>query len=501
MKTSRDNLDGKGRFSLKKGTVEFGFLGLAILLAIFSVVYEKWTHNTSASHLTESRSDKKQGSSTNHSNDPLKTDAQIASPLTESLEKKISHTISKGETMQTIFQSLGMDRVHAAHAIKELQQVFNPKALKIGQTLEIQYKSGINGQSAQLISVDFKTSNGHDISLKYENETFTAKKFEIKLTPVLKRVEGQINSSFYAAALKKGVPATVVKEAIIALSHDVNWQHDPKNNDPFVIAYEAFEDEDGNVIRSGELKYAGFAPGGTDWRRIYAFTTSTGRNYYNSRGESIEKGFLQTPVDPTRMRITSKFGIRKDPMRGYSAMHKGVDYSVPHGSSVFAAAEGVVVKAGWNGAYGNYILIKHSGQYETAYAHLSKIHVKVGQRVKQRHHIGNVGATGKATGPHLHHELIYRGKQINPQSVKHMRSTPLQGKEMRNFTKLKNEFDRSPSEPIDISQKTAIGSLDVQSASLISRDKGPQLFPLSNTLIDTPSMVKLSIKESMPILG
>ncbi len=360
-------------------------------------------------------------------------------------DKKTTILINKNETLMTIFTNLGFDRKHATHAISELKKVYNPRALKQGQEISLEYKPGNGETSAQLTSLNFKTTAGNSIELKYEKDQFIAQKFELKLIKTLRKVEGSINSSFYSAALKQGVPASIVKEAISALSYDINWSQGPKSGDEFKILFEVSEDEDGNVIRAGDLKFAGFCLQG-NWKRIYAFKTSSGSGFYNDKGESVVKGLLATPLDATKMRITSRFGRRTHPMLGYSKLHKGIDFGAPTGTPVSSAGDGVVLKAGWNGAYGNYILVKHNNQYSTAYAHLSKINVKAGQKVRQRQVIGAVGTTGRSTGPHLHYEVLCNGQQVNPLSIKQLPAVRLNSKEMVQFQNVKATCDKEFSE-------------------------------------------------------
>ncbi len=119
-------------------------------------------------------------------------------------------------------------------------------------------------------------------------------------------------------------------------------------------------------------------------------------------------------------RITEGFGFRIDPFTGKIAAHKGVDIPMPEGTSVLAAADGVVKVANTiytlNKSYGQEIVVDHGYGYETRYAHLSKILVRKGQKVKRWQPIGEVGETGKATGPHLHYEVIQNNKQQNPEN-------------------------------------------------------------------------------------
>jgi murein DD-endopeptidase MepM/ murein hydrolase activator NlpD len=120
---------------------------------------------------------------------------------------------------------------------------------------------------------------------------------------------------------------------------------------------------------------------------------------------------LGEPVDG---RISSPFGKRKDPINGKTAFHTGIDFSAREGTEVYATADGVVKKAYRNGGYGNYLVISHSNGYSTAYGHLKSFAVKRGERVERGQLVGQVGNTGRSTGPHLHYEVLLNKKPINP---------------------------------------------------------------------------------------
>ena len=110
--------------------------------------------------------------------------------------------------------------------------------------------------------------------------------------------------------------------------------------------------------------------------------------------------------------------MRFHPILKRRMMHRGVDYGAPTGTRVWSVADGTVIRAGWAGGYGNLVAIRHGGNLVSKYGHLSRIHVRVGQRVSQRQVIGRVGSTGRSTGPHLHFELVLNGKSINPSRAK-----------------------------------------------------------------------------------
>ena len=122
---------------------------------------------------------------------------------------------------------------------------------------------------------------------------------------------------------------------------------------------------------------------------------------------------------PVRGRIMAGFGQRLDPFSGEGAFHSGVDISAPMGTRVECGGDGIVLEAGWDTGYGNAIVVDHGYGMSTKYGHLSKIFVVVGQEVKRGEVIGAVGMTGKATGPHLHYEVIVNETPVNPMKYLH----------------------------------------------------------------------------------
>jgi len=139
---------------------------------------------------------------------------------------------------------------------------------------------------------------------------------------------------------------------------------------------------------------------------------------YQELTEAIEhrrNRWASTPsIWPVKGWMTSGFGRRISPFTGEPAMHRGVDISVPGNTPLVASANGVVVRAGWDGGLGNAIKIDHGYGYGTLYAHLAKVQVRVGQRVKRGQVIGLVGSTGLSTGPHLHYEVFVNLVPTNP---------------------------------------------------------------------------------------
>ncbi|WP_390915067.1 DUF5930 domain-containing protein [Pseudosulfitobacter sp. SM2401] len=128
---------------------------------------------------------------------------------------------------------------------------------------------------------------------------------------------------------------------------------------------------------------------------------------------AAQKAPFANPVKDA-FRFTSKFGPRRDPKTGGRRMHKGVDFAAANGTPLYATADGVVTHSGWSSGYGRLVKIQHEFGIETRYAHMSKLRVKVGQRVSRGQRIGDMGASGRVTGVHLHYEVRVGGKAVNP---------------------------------------------------------------------------------------
>ena len=211
---------------------------------------------------------------------------------------------------------------------------------------------------------------------------------------------------------------------------------------PMRFSTTAIEDADGNLAKTGNILYASLTLSGKKLA-LYRFTTADGRtDWFNAKGDSVRKALLRTPIDGAK--ITSGFGMRMHPILGYSLMHKGVDFGAPIGTPIYAAGDGVIQIIGPVSGYGNYIRLKHTATYGTAYGHISRFAagLRVGSHVHQGQVIAYVGMTGRATGPHLHFEVIKDGKQINPQSIKLPSGEKLQGKELKALMALVANINR-----------------------------------------------------------
>jgi murein DD-endopeptidase MepM/ murein hydrolase activator NlpD len=146
---------------------------------------------------------------------------------------------------------------------------------------------------------------------------------------------------------------------------------------------------------------------------------------------------IQPVLNQDLTRVASGYGMRTDPVYHVRRFHHGMDFTAPTGTDVFATGNGKVVFSGWKQGYGNTVIIDHGYGYQTLYAHLYKILVKKGQKVRRSDVIALVGNTGKSTGPHLHYEVRLNGKAVDPRNYYYLDLSP---EEYDRMIQLSNNF-------------------------------------------------------------
>ncbi len=229
------------------------------------------------------------------------------------------------------------------------------------------------------------------------------------------------------------IPANIAKEFLHQLSYTIDFQRDVKNGDIIDILYEANFTKNEKIVGEPALLYG--LMNLTDHKlELFKYRLSNGKaDYFDANGKSIRKHLMRTPVQGAR--LSSKFGVRKHPILGYSKMHRGVDFAAKRGTPIMAAGDGRVTFAGRNGSFGRFIEIKHLNNFKTRYAHLYKFSkgIKKGKVVKQGDIIGFVGTSGRSTGPHLHYEVKHKNRTINPIKLRLESTINVEEQDMSNF--------------------------------------------------------------------
>ena len=229
---------------------------------------------------------------------------------------------------------------------------------------------------------------------------------------------GSIRSSLFAATDEAGLPDAVANQLAEIFSADIDFHRELRKGDSFSVVYESLS-ADGETVPWNEgmsrVMAAEFVNAGRTHQAVW-FVDAQGRGgYFGSDGVSRKRAFLASPLAFSR--VTSGFAMRFHPLLQSWRAHLGVDYGAPSGTPVRNVGDGVVQFAGRQNGYGNVVEVKHGNDRSTLYAHLSRIDVRKGQRLSQGDTVGAVGATGWATGPHLHFEFRVGGRHQDPLKI------------------------------------------------------------------------------------
>lgn len=330
-------------------------------------------------------------------------------------------------------------------------------ALTVGWPNQTLFEMASQGPApdARLLGLEFRADPENRIFLKrVSGGEMVAEKKTVPLTTRIMSIAGRINGSLYMSAKHVGAPDEVIANLADAFSYDVDFQREIFGGDEFEAIFEVKYDDQGKLVSAGDILYARLNWRGRSREKgYYRFPGDDGRpDFYDATGQSAKRLLMKTPIDGAR--LSSGFGTRKHPILGYRRAHKGVDFAAPRGTPVKAAGDGVIERANRYGSFGNYVKIRHSNGYQTAYAHLNGFArgIRAGKRVRQGDIIAYVGTTGRSTGPHLHYEVHLRGTAVNPQRLKiDTTGKTLEGAALARFREEKARIDamRMPEETRD----------------------------------------------------
>jgi murein DD-endopeptidase MepM/ murein hydrolase activator NlpD len=344
----------------------------------------------------------------------------------------IDGKVGKSDTLGRVLKKSGLTAAEADEVIRSLSGVFDFKTMRAGQTYRIE-----RGADGRVKSFELVVSKVQTVRAERGPAGTLVGKAESSQTRIeIKAIGGRIESSLYATIKASGETAALVDFFVDVFAYDLDFYNDTHDGDTF------------RVIVEKQLRDGGSAgPGGNElirYRRIlaaeYAGKAGTfrtfwfGDGYFDDQGQSSEKTLLKTPLK--FQRVSSGFDrARMHPVLHTVRAHLGIDYAAPTGTPVWAAAGGVITQRGDAGGAGNLVMIKHDGGIETAYMHLSKFAdgLKVGQHVAAKTVIGYVGATGLATGPHLHFGVKQNGELIDPTKLVPVRSRAVPAKDTEAF--------------------------------------------------------------------
>lgn len=346
-------------------------------------------------------------------------------PPVENLEKRehVVHRVKPGETLTQILSRYYVSDAEKRLWIRSIVRNAGAQPLPAGKEIHLYFASPViqrpmRPTMGQLKAIEYDQSDAYTLTWEKGIRGIVFQKHERPYDVEIKTVSATVEHSLFEDALKAGVQPALLTQLAEIFTWDLDLEKDIRKGDSFKILYE-HRTRKGREVKAGlRILAAELINAGQKLSAIY-FEKQKGRgNYYNLEGRSLARAFLRFPLDFTS--ISSHFAeSRFHPILKTNLPHPGVDFVAPRGTPVRAVGDGVVLEAGWNGAYGKAIDLKHDSVYMSRYAHLDSFApgIRPGATVRKGQVIGYVGSTGRATGPHLHFELYKDQQYVNPLSV------------------------------------------------------------------------------------
>jgi murein DD-endopeptidase MepM/ murein hydrolase activator NlpD len=350
---------------------------------------------------------------------PIGLGSQLEALAEQELELSRSTQTRSNDTVDSLLRRLGVVDADAAAFMRSDPAARSVLEGRSGK--QVQARAAADGALSELVARHAAADDAQGqprftrLSVSRAEGRFTSR---IELAPLVgqtRLASGTIRSSLFAATDESGVPDAVAVQIAEIFSTDIDFHRELRKGDTFSVVYEALT-ADGEPVTwassTGRVLSAEFVNDGKVHQAMW-FANAGGKGaYFGFDGQSKRRAFLASPMEFSR--VTSGFAMRFHPLLQTWRRHLGVDYGAPTGTPVRAVGDGTVEFAGWQNGYGNVVQLRHGNKRSTLYAHLSRIDVRKGQSVDQAQRIGAVGATGWATGPHLHFEFRIDGEHQDP---------------------------------------------------------------------------------------
>ena len=326
-----------------------------------------------------------------------------------------SEQVRSSDTPESLLQRLGVADPAAAAFMRSDTPV---RQNVLGRTGRIVSAETTDDHRLVRLTVRWVPDDSGDfrrLVVERAGDKFSSRIETAKLTTSSRLAGGIIHSSLFAATDASNIPDAVAVQVAELFSGNIDFRRALRKGDRFSVVYETRE-ADGEPLASGRVLSAEFVNNGKKHEAIWFQEPGAAKGaYYTLDGESMRRAYLTSPVEFSR--VTSGFQRRMHPILKTWRAHLGTDFAAPTGTPVRTVGDGVVEFAGVQNGFGNVVFVKHRNQHVTVYAHLSRIDVRQGQSVEQGETLGAVGATGWATGPHLHFEFRVNGVHQDPQTI------------------------------------------------------------------------------------
>jgi len=419
----------RGRMARRRRHWQLGVLGLAAVIAAFSMFHQKADDQPGAVAEMEPRERigvRIPGKILQPAQDqllarlPFEPRVPVAAPSAPKMlpDSSLHHQnwqtteIKTGESLSIIFDRIGVSKDDAQSVISSAKSGRVLQTINAGRTLAYRLEDG------RLEELAYEVDLLNTVVLKRSGDGYEAELVELKSDVRLAAASREITRSLFLDGQAAGLSDRVIMDFTEIFGWDVDFVLDLRRGDRFKVVYEELY-RAGEKISNGRILAAEFTNQGRTLRALFYKAPDGSEGYYSEQGQAMRKAFLRAPLNFTR--ISSRFNLaRRHPILNRLRAHRGVDYAAPMGTPIRAVANGKIELAGTQNGYGNTVVIRHGDAYSTLYAHMSKFAKNIGRgkAVQQGQLIGYVGKSGLATGPHLHYEFRINNVHHDPLTVK-----------------------------------------------------------------------------------
>lgn len=337
-------------------------------------------------------------------------------------------SLDRGESLFDELVASGVSPRETDRLVRALAEVLDLRRLRPGENYEV-----LTDEMGHIASFTYVRGVRERINAAVADGELQCEVISVPLEERLRTIEGTVESSLWESMVGQGASPELVIKLADVFAWEIDFLTDPRDGDEYELVAQEFCLGD-SVVEYGDIVAARYRGRSRSWTAVGFVGDDGRREYYAPDGKSVKRAFLKSPLNFRR--ISSYFTHRRfHPILKRYRPHLGLDYAASRGTPVVSIGGGVVVKAGWNGGFGNYVEVRHNSVYSTCYGHLSKYGrgVRKGVRVRQNQVVGYVGSTGLSTGPHLDFRVKKHGSYVNPLKLESPRAEPVPKSEMARF--------------------------------------------------------------------
>ncbi len=351
-------------------------------------------------------------------------------PKTSPRLVKIEKQVRRGDTIINTLTREGLPYQAAYKFFSDVKPVYDLRKINTGKP----YTLFLNSTRSDIEKFRYQIDLNQYLEVVKDGRSGSFRGKLVTL-PFEKRkylVSGKIKYSLFESIMESGEKPELADILASLYEYDIDFNRDIQPGDTFSVVVEK-KYLKGEFVSYGAVLASEFSNNGKVIR-VIRYTDPDGKTaYYHPDGRSVRKMFLRCPLP--FMRVTSRYGMRRHPVLGFSARHRGVDFGAPRGTRVRASASGVIKRMGYDRGKGRFVMVRHPNGYISHYYHFSRFAkgMRRGRRVEQGQIIGYVGSTGLSSGPHLHYGLQKHGGYLNPLSLKSPTKSPVKPVHMKHF--------------------------------------------------------------------